>query len=267
MTGSGGSGPSRPDEKGWLDQPLTPTAPPQVYPDGTVPPRRAVAWRAPGHGKRHWALMAVAAVAVLGVAAALNTSRTDRATAPAPDLQGFHHVDDLCAITDTAPYLSAGLKLTPTAAAGPKYPLHQTQLHPAVDTMECTIRFSTAGALDRAADSTVRARAVVHKKSDPGPEFTARFETWTQSPLLAHDEITAVRGLGEEAYLVRRKDDRDARPHTISLAVRHGWTTYEISWSRLSSLPATSTAKPPTAEAAIALLRRTAATTLRVLRA
>lgn len=268
MTGSGGSGPSRPDYTGWLHQPLTPAAPPRPYPDGTVPPRRALTWRESTPGKSwQWALGAAAAVSALWFVASFDTSGTDRTAATVPDLRGYHHVDNLCAITDTAPYLRAGFALASNSATGPKYPMHQTLLHPAVDTMMCTIRLGTPGALDRGDDSTVKVRAVVHKQTDPGPEFTARFQTWTQAPLSENDEITALPGLGDEAYLVQRKSAGGTRPPSLTLAVRHGWTTYEISWLRLSSVAATPTSRPPTTAEAIELLRGTADTTLRLLRA
>ncbi|MFI6044804.1 hypothetical protein ACIA8C_24465 [Nocardia sp. NPDC051321] len=248
---------------GWLHEPLTPIGAMRPYPDGPVPPQPLGRWRQPGgHRGRWWILGAVVGVSTLVVVGVLGVSDS-RPADPVPDLRGYHYVDNLCAITDTAPYTHAGFILAPSSSATLKYPLHQTRLHPAIDAMTCTIRLASPGSRDRADDTTLMVNALVHKRADPGPEFTARFETWTQADLAAHDDVTKIGGLGDEAYLVRKQTEH--APNTgVTLAVRDGWTTFDISWLRPPSVVTTTDIKVPEV---VELLKRTAATTMALLRA
>ncbi|MEU7144020.1 hypothetical protein ABZ942_31565 [Nocardia sp. NPDC046473] len=233
------------------------------YPDGRVPPQPLGRWRQPGGNRgRLWVLGAVVGVSTLAVVGVLAVSDSRRAES-VPDLRGYHHVDNLCAITDTAPYAHAGFALAPSSPATLKYPLHQTRLHPALDSMSCTIRLAPPGKSERADDTTLMVNALVHKRADPGPEFTARFETWTQADLAADDNVTKITGLGDEAYIVRKQTEH-AQNTGVTLAVRDGWTTFEISWLHPPSVVTTADIK--VAEV-IELLKRTAATTMALLRA
>ncbi|PXX70674.1 hypothetical protein DFR70_10193 [Nocardia tenerifensis] len=233
------------------------------YPDGRVPPQPLGRWKPRGGNRnRLWLLGLGAGVSALVLVAALNVSDKPGAE-PAPDLRGYHYVDNLCAITDTAPYARAGFALAPSTSATLKYPLHQTRLHPALDSMTCTIRLAPPGSSGRSDDTTLMVAAAVHKRADPGPEFTARFETWTQAELAADDVVTKISGLGDEAYVVRRESAHAPRAG-VTLAARDGWTTFEISWLHPPSVITTAELKVPEV---IDLLRQTATTTMALLRA
>ncbi|CAM4465560.1 hypothetical protein NONI108955_31315 [Nocardia ninae] len=261
MTGPAAQGP-RLSNAGWLHQPLAPIGPMRPYPDGRVPPQPLGRWKQPG-GNRLRTLGAVVGVSTLVIVGVLGVADSDRHADPVPDLRGYHYVDNLCAITDTAPYTNSGFVLAPSSSTGPKYPLHQTLLHSAVDSMTCTIRLAPPGSRERSKDTTLKASAAVHKQTDPGPEFTARFETWNKSELTEDDDVTQIDGLGDEAYVVRKESEH--APNTgVTVAVRDGWTTYEISWLHPPSLnPNTDL----TVAAVIELLKGTAASTMALLRA
>ncbi|WP_405163735.1 hypothetical protein OG203_01015 [Nocardia sp. NBC_01499] len=259
MMGPAGQGPPRLSNAGWLHQPLSPIGPMRPHPDGPVPPQPLGRWKQPGDNRgRLWALGAVVGVATLAAVCAFGSRRAD----PAPDLRGYHYVDNLCAITDTAPYAHAGFALAPSSPARLKYPVHQTRLHPAVDSMSCAIRLAPPGPGERADDTTLMVNASVHKRADPGPEFTARFETWTQAELAQDDTVTKVDGLGDEAYVVRKQSEH-AKNTGVTLAVRDGWTTFEISWLHPPSVVTTTDIK---VSEVIELLKRTASTTMALLR-
>ncbi|MFG1793823.1 hypothetical protein [Nocardia sp. NPDC049149] len=262
MMGSSDQRPPRLSYAGWLHQPLTPTTPMRPYPDGRVPPRTLVRRPQPGRG-RWWTVLGVAAcVAVVGATGVAVVSSDGERDNPAADLRGYHAVDNLCAITDTMPYMHAGFVLAPSRPAHPRYPLREAMLHRAVDTMRCTIQLVPTGSTDL---TTLTANAKVHKQTDPGPEFAARFEAWTQSELTKDDSVTPVIGLGDEAYLVRRATEQ-ADISGVTLGVRDGWTTYEISWLHRSAGEA-STVRMPTIPEVVDLLKHTATTTLALLRA
>ncbi|WP_433665017.1 hypothetical protein ACQPW1_24230 [Nocardia sp. CA-128927] len=263
MMGPAGQRPPSLSNAGWLHEPLTPIGAMRPYPDGPVPPQPLGRWRQPGGNRgRLWTLGAIVGVSTLVVVGVLAVSDSHRAD-PVPDLRGYHHVDNLCAITDTAPYTHAGYALAPSSSATLKYPLHQTRLHPALDSMSCTIRLAPPGPGERADDTTLMASASVHKRADPGPEFTARYETWTQADLAADDKVSKIDGLGDEAYVVR-KETEHAQHTGVILAVRDGWTTFEISWLHPPAVVKTSDIKAPQV---IELLKQTAATTMALLRA
>ncbi|WP_378742353.1 hypothetical protein [Nocardia brasiliensis] len=264
MTRPAGQRPPRLSNAGWLHEPLAPIAPPRPYPDGPVPPRPLGRWKQAGPGPRRLgALAAAICLAVLLLLGVLRVFGSDRRAEAVPDLRGYHHVDNLCAITDTAPYTRAGFALAPNGPTGPKYPLHQTLLHPAIDSMTCTIRLAPPASAERSEDVTLTVSTAVHKRTDPGPEFTARFETWTQSTLSEDDGVATVDGLGDEAYVVRM-DSKHAPRRGVTLAVRDGWTTYEISWLHPPSVTTTTDLTVPEV---VDLLKRTAVTTLALLRA
>jgi hypothetical protein len=232
------------------------------YPDGRVPPRTLV--RRPEPGRHRWwtALGVATCVALLGATGVTVATSDGDQDSGVPDLRGYHAVDNLCAITDTVPYTHAGFALAPTRPARPKYPLRELLLHRAVDSMRCTIQLIPTGSADL---TTLTANAKVHKQTDPGPEFAARFEAWTQSELTKEDNVTPIIGLGDEAYLVRRNTEV-SDISGVTLGVRDGWTTYEISWLHRAS-GESSTVRMPTIPEVVDLLKHTATTTLALLRA
>lgn len=81
------------------------------------------------------------------------------------------------------------------------------------------------------ADAYLTIQVDLHKKTDPGPEFTATWKHYGDSH--TGFDVKPVKGIGDEAYLV--SSDTTSGTSTGSrdatLAVRDGWTTYTMSYS------------------------------------
>ncbi len=182
------------------------------------------------------------------------------------DLRGYKYIDDLCAVTDTSPYASAGFTLSKTDSSGITYPKHEGSKHAAVDSMGCDVRFTPSGSSEKYDYAAIYTSAQVHKQTNPGPEFTASYETWTQSEYGKDAKVDKISGLGDEAYVITGNHKSDDPTADVSLAVRDGWTTYHISWSQYSSSSSKSSGKILSASEVTELLRKTATSTMSKLR-
>ncbi|WP_433684504.1 hypothetical protein [Nocardia sp. CA-119907] len=182
------------------------------------------------------------------------------------DLRGYKYVANLCDITDTSPYTSTGFTLSKSDSSGKTYPQHDGSQHAAVDSMGCDVRFTPSGSSEKYDYAAIYTSAQVHKQSNPGPEFTASYETWTQSEYGKDSKVDKISGLGDEAYVITGKHKSDDPTADVSLAVRDGWVTYHISWSQYSSSTSKSSGKILSAAEATELLKKTANSTLSKLR-
>ncbi|WP_433733815.1 hypothetical protein ACQP0C_16830 [Nocardia sp. CA-129566] len=182
------------------------------------------------------------------------------------DLRGYKYIDNLCDITDTSPYTSAGFTLSKSDSSGDTYPKHDGSKHAAVDSMGCDVRFIPSGSSEKYDYAAIYTSAQVHKQSNPGPEFTASYETWTQSEYGKDSKVDKISGFGDEAYVITGKHKSDDPTADVSLAVRDGWTTYHISWSQYSSSTSRSSGKILSAAEVTELLKKTANSTLSKLR-
>ncbi|MEV6137666.1 hypothetical protein AB0L63_16665 [Nocardia sp. NPDC051990] len=215
-----------------------------------------------------WALAAVVATSAVWAGAMFAIGAFDAGKADISkdaDLRGYKYIDNLCDITDTSLYTSAGFTLSKTDSSGDTYPKHEGSKHAAVDSMGCDIRF-TPSATEKYEYAAIYTSAQVHKQTNPGPEFTASYETWTQTEYGKDAKVDKVSGLGDEAYVVTGKHRSDDPTADVSLAVRDGWTIYHISWSQYSSSTSKSPGKILSASEATEMLKKTASSTMSKLR-
>lgn len=216
-----------------------------------------------------WALGAVVVTSAVWAGAmfaigAFDAGKADISTNA--DLRGYKYIDNLCDITDTAPYTGAGFTLSKTDSSGDTYPKHEGSKHAAIDSMGCDVRFTPSGSTEKYDYAAIYTSAQVHKQTNPGPEFTASYETWTQSAYGKDAKVDKISGLGDEAYVVTGKHKSDDPTADVSLAVRDGWTTYHIAWSQYSSSTSKSPGKILSASEVTELLKKTASSTMSKLR-
>lgn len=216
-----------------------------------------------------WALGAVVVTSAVWAGAmfaigAFDAGKADISTDA--DLRGYKYVDNLCDLTDTSPYTSAGFALAKTDSSGDTYPKHEGRKHAAVDSMGCDVRFTPSGSTEKYDYAAIYTSAQVHKQTNPGPEFTATYETWSQTEYGRDAKIDKISGLGDQAYVITGKQKSDDPTADVSVAVRDGWTTYHISWSQYSSSSSKSAGKVLSASEAVELLKKTANSTLSKLR-
>lgn len=216
-----------------------------------------------------WALGAVVVTSAVWAGAMFAIGAFDAGKADISkdaDLRGYKYIPNLCDITDTSPYTSAGFTLSKTDSSGNTYPKHDGSKHAAVDTMGCDVRFTPSGSSEKYDYAAIYTSAQVHKQTNPGPEFTASYETWTQNEYGKDAKVDKISGLGDEAYLVTGKHKSDDPTADVSLAVRDGWATYHISWSQYSSSSSKSSGKILSASEVTDLLKKTATSTMSKLR-
>ncbi|MEV6339637.1 hypothetical protein AB0M12_33575 [Nocardia vinacea] len=216
-----------------------------------------------------WALGAVVVTSAVWAGAMFAIGAFDAGKADISkdaDLRGYKYIANLCDITDTSPYTSAGFTLSKTDSSGDTYPKHDGSKHAAVDTMGCDVRFTPSGSSEKYDYAAIYTSAQVHKQTNPGPEFTASYETWTQSEYGKDAKVDKISGLGDEAYVITGKHKSDDPTADVSLAVRDGWATYHISWSQYSSSSSKSSGKILSASEVTDLLKKTATSTMSKLR-
>jgi hypothetical protein len=175
-----------------------------------------------------------------------------------PDLRGYRYTDNLCAAVDTSAIQSAGFTRSDT---GQK---HAGTQHSARDDMTCSDELHRSGTLSYD-NSTLFTEIILHKKTDPGPEFTAAGETaGSLRAGIDQPDVQKVSGIGDEAYVTVRKSAGDLG-FDVALDVRDGWVTYSGSWYDFGS--ASSYSNPPvTTSEATDALKKSAAATLAKLR-
>jgi hypothetical protein len=135
---------------------------------------------------------------------------------------GYRMVDDICA----AARLNRFTQLYPAQSGAP---YHYSTRHSARDDMYCSQYRKRADGDNEY--SSLYLEVQLHKATDPSPEFAAQRAGLGQRLY----RITAVPGLGQEAYLGflddSGKPDRSWHHLTQVLYVRDGALTYYLSWS------------------------------------
>ena len=184
-----------------------------------------------------------------------------------PDLAGYSYTSDLCADTSMTPFENADYRTkqnTSTAAKDPN-PQHSGSQQPSLDSMWCNISLEQKTASSSDYSSTlVYNTATLHKKSDPGPEFGDGYRAYEKQDTSVDYRVESVSGLGDEAYLVTRKDEGSSSSGSyVILGVRDGWMTYQSTWSSYAS---SSAGKQPSSEEVATMLKSSATETLRRLR-
>ncbi|WP_460061574.1 hypothetical protein [Streptomyces sp. YKOK-I1] len=111
------------------------------------------------------------------------------------------------------------------------------------------------------ADAYLYTQLDLHKKTDPGPEFTATWKNYGDSH--TGYDVETVTGIGDEAYLVSNDTTSGSSSGSLyaTLAVRDGWVTYTMSYSAYYSSYDDDT-DPPTLDEVSDMLRTDTRTTL-----
>ncbi|MFD5640048.1 hypothetical protein ACFWJM_38710 [Streptomyces sp. NPDC127077] len=153
-----------------------------------------------------------------------------------PDLSGYRAKANLCSAVDYS-------ALRSEYAEADNAPTHNSLKHKAIDQSYCSISLKTSST-STYADAYLSVEMDLHKSTDPGPEFTA---VWSEYGQRYEDyEVEEVSGLGDEAYLVTEDTTSGtgtSGSRAVTLAVRDGWMTYQMSWSAYTSSYETTT--PP----------------------
>ncbi|MFF6995316.1 hypothetical protein ACFY93_10205 [Streptomyces sp. NPDC008313] len=216
-TPAGAAPPAYPYTQPAAQYPAPPVPPP---PGATGTAGRAVLWAAVG---------AVAASALWAGGLFVVADGSDA------DLAGYRSRANLCAAVD---YASLRSEYPERDTA----PTHHSLKHEALDQSDCSISLKTASS-SAYADAYLSVQVDLHKKSDPGPEFTALWSKYDQR--YTGYEVREVSGFGDEAYLVTEdatSGSGTSGSRAVILAVRDGWMTYQMSWSAYTT---SSDTEPP----------------------
>ncbi|MEV1069026.1 hypothetical protein [Streptomyces sp. NPDC050263] len=194
-------------------QPGNPYAQPGQYPVVGPPPTggggagKAVLWAVVG---------AVVASAAWAAGVFLISARNDA------DLRGYSAPSNLCNSADYSSFQDEYPEDDGT-------PTHNTLEDTALDQGYCSISLKKTGS--SYSDAYLSVQLDLHKKTDPGPEFTATWKNYGDSH--SGYDVEEVTGIGDEAYLV--SEDTTSGTTTGSryatLAVRDGWVTYTMGYS------------------------------------
>ncbi|WP_256964145.1 hypothetical protein, partial [Streptomyces griseiscabiei] len=144
------------------------------------------------------------------------------------DLRGYTAKSNLCPSVD---YSSFKNEYPEEDTA----PVNNSLEHEALDQGYCSISLKESST-SSLSDAYFSVQMDLHKKTDPGPEFTA---LWSEYDQRYDDyEVDKVDGFGDEAYLVTEdttSGDDNSGSRSATLAVRDGWMTYEMRWSAYGS--------------------------------
>ncbi|MET7653292.1 MULTISPECIES: hypothetical protein [unclassified Streptomyces] len=173
-----------------------------------------------------------------------------------PDLRGYSAPSNLCNSTDYSSFKEEYPDDDGT-------PTHNNLEDDALDESLCSLNLKKTGS--SYADAYLYVQIDLHKKTDPGPEFTASWKNYPDSH--TGYDVEAVTGIGDEAYLVSDDTTSGSTSGSLyaTLAVRDGWVTYTMSYSAYYS-SYDSDKDPPTLEEVTGYLKTDTRTTLEDLR-
>lgn len=196
-------------------QPHNPYAAPQY---GFVPPAppagggggagRAVLWAAVG---------AVVASTAWAAGVLLLGGQGDSA-----DLRGYTAPSNMCSSAD---YGSFKDEYTQSDSSPTRTSLDDK----ALEESYCSLNLKKPGS--SYADAYLTIQLDLHKKTDPGPEFTATWKNYGKSH--TGYDVDTVEGIGDEAYLISQDTTSGSSSGSryATLAVRDGWVTYLMTYS------------------------------------
>ncbi|MFJ9711514.1 hypothetical protein [Streptomyces sp. NPDC101234] len=218
--------------------------PPAAAPSGgTNTAARAVLWAAVG---------AVVASAAWAAGLFLTGGFGDKA-----DLRGYTAPANLCSGADYSSFKEE-------YPADDSSPTKNAMKDPALDESICSLSLKKTGS--SYADAYLSLQVDLHKKTDPGPEFTATWKNYGDSH--TDYDVTPVQGIGDEAYLVTQDTSNGSTTsgsRYATLAVRDGWMTYSMSYSAYLSSYESDT-NPPTLDEVTGWLKSDTKATLQQLK-
>ncbi|MGW2420592.1 hypothetical protein ACWC0C_15280 [Streptomyces sp. NPDC001709] len=189
---------------------------PQYGPAVPVPPSgggggagKAVLWAAVG---------AVVASAAWAAGVFLVGGKGDSA-----DLRGYAAPSNMCSSADYSSFKTE-------YPDGDSSPTKTSLKNVALDEGYCSVGLKKSGS--SYADAYLSMQLDLHKKTDPGPEFTATWKNYGDSH--TGYDVSPVSGIGDEAYLVSQdttSGSSSSGSRYATLAVRDGWVTYTMSYS------------------------------------
>jgi len=141
-----------------------------------------------------------------------------------PDLRGYQSRSNLCSAVDYS-------SLRREYPEEDDSPTHNSLEHTALDQNYCSISLRKS-ASSSISDAYFSVQMDLHKTTDPAPEFTA---LWSEYDQRYDDyEVEPLIGFGDEAYLVTEDTTTGSSSggsRVVTLAVRDGWMTYQMTWS------------------------------------
>ncbi|HSX97721.1 MAG TPA: hypothetical protein VLG91_10060, partial [Streptomyces sp.] len=194
------------------------------YPPGGYPPLGAPPATGAGGRAVLWALVGavVASAAWAGGVFLLGEDDTKA------DLRGYRAESNLCSSVDYSSFKNE-------YPQEDTEPVHNSLEHEALDESYCSISLKESST-SSISDAYFSVQVDLHKRTDPGPEFTA---VWSEYDQRYEDyDVDKVSGFGDEAYLVTEDStsgDDNSGSRAATLAVRDGWMTYEMRWSAYGS--------------------------------
>ncbi|MFE0454410.1 hypothetical protein ACFW2D_24635 [Streptomyces sp. NPDC058914] len=138
------------------------------------------------------------------------------------DLGGYSAPSNLCSSADYSSFKEE-------YPEDDSSPTHNELEHDALDESYCSLSLKKSGSTY--SDAYLSIEVGLHKKTDPGPEFTARWKNYGQSR--SGYDVDTVTGIGDEAYVVSEDTTTgsDSGSMDVTLAVRDGWVTYTMNYS------------------------------------
>ncbi|MCB5906774.1 hypothetical protein [Streptomyces pinistramenti] len=189
-----------------------------------------------GRGASGWPWAIGGAVAASAIwASVMFATGSFGSSEPRPDLAGYSYTSDLCADTSLTPFESARYRTKDSSSSAPN-PQHSGARQPAIDSMWCNISLEKEGESSSDYASNFLYNSVtLHKKADPAPEFADGYRAYEKQDTSVDYTVEPVTGIGDEAYLVMRKDSGNNSGSYVILGVRDGWLTYQSTWSSYAS--------------------------------
>ncbi|MEU9441302.1 hypothetical protein AB0D42_10350 [Streptomyces sp. NPDC048304] len=139
------------------------------------------------------------------------------------DLRGYSAPSDMCSSADYSSFKTE-------YPEGDSSPTKTSLKNVALDESFCSVSLKKTGSTY--ADAYLSMQLDLHRKTDPGPEFTATWKNYGDSH--TGYDVAPVSGIGDEAYLVSQDTSNGSSSsgsRYATLAVRDGWVTYTMSYS------------------------------------
>lgn len=195
-------------------------------PAGGLPPQRS------GGGKGWLWATGGALVASLVWGAVLAVLLSGSLGLGGPSLDDYEYADNLCKSVDVKPFEESGYGLT-EASGESESQVSRGNDHDAIGSMSCftTLTGETSG------NAYHYTWTDLHKKTDPEPEFEARY--------LAYEEYDEIQGtkytvkelsdLGDQAFLVTQTANGEYAGGEVIIGILDGGLTYQGTWNAYSS--------------------------------
>lgn len=163
-------------------------------------------------------------VALVGTLA-LSATGTFGDDEPQADLAGYHFYRNVCDAADLDAF-GDHYDLDDSLSEDEHYNSRQRPL----DVSYCT---QSLRATETSESAQVSTSVEWHKETDPEAEFGARQRAYDDHESSVFDyRVKPVRGVGEEAYLITGRTTEPSGLSSVTLTVRDGWLTYEMTWSQ-----------------------------------